>query len=411
MTGRAVFPQVHVEAVVFFTHTQFFNTGLQNVVVILTLAAADDLADTGNQAVHSGNGFAVGIQLHVESLNFLGIVGDENGTLENLFRQETLMLGLQVAAPVDRVLKLCVMLLQNLHGIGIGNVTKIGVQHMVQPLQQTLIDKGVEEVHFLRSMLQNVGDDVLDHILGQMHIVFQISKGDFRFDHPEFSGVPGGVGILCPEGGAKGVDVTESHGIGFTVQLAGNRQIGGLAKEILAEVHLAILGFGNVVQVQGGHLEHFTGALTVGTGNEGRMDIDEIPLLEELVDGICSQGPYTKYSLEHIGTGTQMGHGAQKFHRVALFLHGIVAGGGTLNGYLGRLNFKGLLGIGGQQDFTLDDQSGTHVYFGNFLEIFHGVMIDHLDGSKKSAVIHNDEAKLLAGANRAHPAADGDFAA
>lgn len=62
------------------------------------------------------------------------------------------------------------------------------------------------------------------------------------------------------------------------LRLAGNRQVGGLAEEVLAEIHLAVFGFGDIVQVQGGHLEHFTGTLAVGAGNQGRVDIHKVPL-------------------------------------------------------------------------------------------------------------------------------------
>ena len=43
------------------------------------------------------------------------------------------------------------------------------------------------------------------------------------------------------------------------------------------------------------------------------MNIHKIPLLEILVNGVCNQGAHTEYSLEGIGSGTQMGDGAQVF--------------------------------------------------------------------------------------------------
>ena len=161
--------------------------------------------------------------------------------------------------------------------------------------------------------------------------------------------MPGGVGVLCPEGGAEGIDVLESHGEGLAVELAGNRQVGGLTEEILAEIHLAVFGFGNVVQVKRSYLEHFSGTLAVGAGNQGRMDIHKVPLLEELMDGIGSQAAHAEHRLEQVGAGAQMGHGTQKFYAVALLLHGVVAGGLTFHYHAGSLNLKGLGGIGGQQ--------------------------------------------------------------
>ncbi len=40
-------------------------------------------------------------------------------------------------------------------------------------------------------------------------------------------------------------------------------RLAGLPKEVLAVVHLAVLGAGRVLQVQGGHPEHLAGALAV----------------------------------------------------------------------------------------------------------------------------------------------------
>ena len=48
------------------------------------------------------------------------------------------------------------------------------------------------------------------------------------------------------------------------------------------------------------------------------------------------------------------------------------------------------------------------VDFGNFLEVFDGVVINHLDGGKIGTVVQDDEAELLGGAAVAHPATDGD---
>ena len=260
-------------------------------------------------------------------------------------------------------------------------------------------------------MLQHIGDDEFDHVLRQAHIVIQVGKGDLRLDHPELSGMPGGVGVLRPEGGAEGVDVLKGHGKGFTVELAGDGEVGGLAEEILAEIHLAVLGLGDVVQVEGGHLEHFARALAVGAGDQGRVDIDKVPLLEEFMDGVGRQTADTEHCLEQIGAGPQMGHGAQELHAVALFLHGIVAGGIALNHHRGSLNFKRLLGIGRQQHTALHNQRRAHVHLGNGLEILHGIGINHLNRGEISTVIQGNKAKLFALSIESNPAANLHFLA
>ena len=127
MTGGAVLAQIQVEAIVLRLHAQLLDAVFQDVVVILTLAAADDLADAGNQAVHGGHGLTVGVQLHVEGLDLLGVVRDEDGLLEDHFRQVPLVFGLQVAAPVDGILELVVVLLQDLDGVGVGDAAEVAV--------------------------------------------------------------------------------------------------------------------------------------------------------------------------------------------------------------------------------------------------------------------------------------------
>ena len=93
---------------------------------------------------------------------------------------------------------------------------------------------------------------------------------------------------------------------------------------------------------------------------------------------------------------------------MALLLQGIVAGGGALHGNGIRLDLKGLLCVGSENQLAGDDKSSTHVGLGDLLEIVHGVVVNHLDGGEISTVIQHDKAKLLAGPDGAHPAADGD---
>ena len=321
------------------------------------------------------------------------------------------MLRLQVAAPVDGVLKLVVVLFQKGNGVGVGDTAKFVVQDVVQPVKQPLVDEFVEKVHFLGGVLQNVGDDILDHGLGQLHVILQIGEGDFRLDHPEFGGMAGGVGVFRAEGGAEGVDVAESHGEGLGVELAGNGQVGGLAEEVLRIIDLAVLGLGDVVQVKGGDLEHFSRALAVGAGDQGRVNVDKIPILEELVDGHGGKAADAEYRLEGVGAGTQMVDGAQELHGVALGLEGVVAGGGAFHRDLLGLNLKGLLGVRGENQRAANDQGGADVDFGNLLEIFQGVVIHHLHGGEISTVVQDDKAKLLAAPAVSHPAADVHFGA
>ena len=114
---------------------------------------------------------------------------------------------------------------------------------------QALVDELVEEGHLLRRVVQDVGDDELDHILGELHVVGEVGKRDLRLDHPELGRVAGGVGVFGAEGRAEGIDVAEGLREGLAVELAGDGQVRLLAEEVLAVVDLAVLGAGQVVKI------------------------------------------------------------------------------------------------------------------------------------------------------------------
>ena len=283
VTAGAVAAQVAVPPVILRVHAQLLDAALQNVQPLLALAAADDLADAGHQTVCRGHGLAVVVQAHVEGLDLLGIVGDEHGALEHLLGEIALVLGLQIGAPIYLIVELVIVLLQDLHRVGVADAAEIGGGHMLQTFLQPLVHEAVEEVDLLRAALQHPADDEFDHGLGHVHVACQIAEGHLRLDHPELGGVALGVGVLGPEGGAEGVHIAEGHGEVLGVQLAGNGQAGLFAEEVLAVIHLTVLGLGYVVQIQRRHLEHLAGALAVRAGDDGGLDIDKAVALEELV--------------------------------------------------------------------------------------------------------------------------------
>ena len=131
MACRAVTAQIQIELIIFLVQSQLFHTLLQDLQIVLTLAAADDLADTGYEAVHSCYGLAVFVQLHIERLDLLRIIGYEYRSLEFFLRQVSLMLGLQIASPEYLVIEFVVVLLQDLDRLGIGYMTEIRIYHML----------------------------------------------------------------------------------------------------------------------------------------------------------------------------------------------------------------------------------------------------------------------------------------
>ena len=132
VTGGAVFAQIQVELVILFLQSQLVHAGKQLLVVVLTLASADDFADARNQTVHSGNGLAILVQFHIECLDLLWIIGYEYRFLEDLLGQVTLMLSLKIAAPEYLVIKLVIVLFQKLDCFRVGNMAKLGVQDRVE---------------------------------------------------------------------------------------------------------------------------------------------------------------------------------------------------------------------------------------------------------------------------------------
>ena len=412
MLAGAVAPQVAVPPVILGLHAQLLDAALQQLQTLLALAAADDLADAGDQAVRGGHGLAVVVHAHVERLDLLGIIGDEHGALIDLLGEIPLVLGLQVAAPEHLVVELVVVLLQNGDGLGVGHPPEVGVGHMLQTLDQALVHEAVEEGQLVGALPHDFLDNELDHGLGHIHVALQVGEGHFRLDHPELGGVALGVGVLSPEGGAEGVHIAEGHGEVFGVQLAGDGQVSGLAEEVLGVVDGAVLIAGRILGVQGGDPEHLTGAFAVAGGDDGGVDIDKAPLLEKLVDGVGRHAPHPEGGGEQVGPRTQVLDGPQELHAVALLLQGIVGGGGALYLDFAGLQLQGLLGLGGQHHGAGDDQGGAHVLGGDVLIVFQAAGLhDDLEVLEAGAVVQFHEAEVLHVPDGAGPAAHGDFLA
>src|SRR5699024_3818857 len=123
----AVAAQIQVPPVILGLHAQLFDAALQQVQPLLALAAADDLADAGHQTVRRGDGLAVVVKAHVESLDILGVIGDEHGLFEDLLGEIALVLRLQVAAPGHGELEVLSALAQEFHGLSVADAAEIGI--------------------------------------------------------------------------------------------------------------------------------------------------------------------------------------------------------------------------------------------------------------------------------------------
>ena len=409
MARGAVLSEIQIEVVGGLVHAQLLDALLQQLVAVLTLASADDLADTGDQAIHSSDGLSVLVQLHVESLDLLRVVGDEDGLLEDLLGEAALVLGLQIAAPEHLVIETIVVLLQDLDGLGVGDAAKIGIHHVVQTIQQSLVHKAVEEVHLLRAVLQHIADHIFQHGLGQLHIVLKIREGDLRLDHPELRRMACGVGILGAEGGAEGVNRTECLAEGLHVQLTADSKVRLLAEEVLTVVHLAVRSLRDIVQVKGGDVEHLARAFSVAGGDQRSVDIHKTALLEEAVDRVGQNGAHPERRLEQVGAGAKMGDGPEELRRVALFLQRIIRSGSALDGDFLSLDLKRLLRLGRRHQLTADDEGSSDVDLADLCKVRHGIVIDHLQLLKERAVADHQETESLGVPVGTDPSADSDL--
>ena len=99
MSCGTVFSQIQIESVILLFESQLFHTPGELLIVILSLASADDLSDARYKAVYCGNGLPIVVLLHVERLDLLRIIRNEYRALVDLFCQITLMLCLEITSP------------------------------------------------------------------------------------------------------------------------------------------------------------------------------------------------------------------------------------------------------------------------------------------------------------------------
>ena len=223
----------------------------------------------------------------------------------------------------------------------------------------------------------------------------------------------GGKALLRTESGAEGVHLAKGHGHGLGLQLAGNGQVDGLLKEVLAVIHGAVLVLGHVLQVQRGDLEHLTGTFAVGSGQQGRVGVDEAVLLEELVDGVGSHAAHAECGVEGVGAGAQGGHGAQILHAHLLFLQGVLVCGAVAQDlHAVGVQLKGLLCLRGQDDAAHDAQAAVQAGVDDLLVVCQLACLQHdLQGLEAAAVRQGDEADVLGITDVLGPAAHGDHRA
>lgn len=106
---------------------------------------------------------------------------------------------------------------------------------------QVLLFPVSEEINIGSVVQKDVPQAVFEVIFSQIHVIGQVSEGNFRFNHPELGQMAGSVGVFSSESRSKGVDVTHSTVVVLNCQLTRDGEVGGLIKEVFSIVHLALM--------------------------------------------------------------------------------------------------------------------------------------------------------------------------
>ena len=328
-----------------------------------------------------------------------------------LLHEVALVLRLKVAAPVAGKFELAARSLQNLDAFGIVESFELVVQHELQPRDQLLIPHLVHELQILAAVLQRIADQVFEELLGQLHIVLQLVERHLRLDHPELGEVARRVGVLGTERGAEGVDPPQRQRAQLAFELARHGEVAGFAEEILRIVDLALLGTGQVVQIERRHLEHRPRTFTVGSCYQRRIPVIETAVVEELVNGEGHRMADAQYRAEGIGTRTQVGDVAQEFERMAFFLQRVGRRvGRAVNLNRGGLHLDALSLAGRLHEPAVDTDAGARGDLPHRLGVELLQLDDHLDVGHARTVVQGDEGNVLVTTLGAHPPLDGHIA-
>ena len=327
-----------------------------------------------------------------------------------LFSQVALMLGLHVHAPVGAVFELLAAVFEDLDRIGIADACEIAVAHMGQALNESLVNKIIQELELFRAALHDVADHIANHGFSEFHVIFEVRKGDLRLDHPELGRMALGVTLLGAESGAESIDIAESHAESFAVQLAGYGQIGGLAEEVFLEIHIALVVTRRISGIQSGDTEHFACAFSITGCDQRCMHVYEATLAKEAVDALCRDRTDAEHRTEQVGARAQMCLCAQVFDSMTLLLQRV--------GRISHADDCDLIGFQLEWLFHFRRQAQRAFHadgtaqgdLDDLTEVGHTFVQDNLQVLKETAVIHFNKGKCLAVTHGAHPAGYGDLA-
>ncbi len=395
---------VHELGIVFLTHgTAYYLAYLREEDIGALHGLLHRAAFEGRHGV---------VNLHIEGLYLLGIVGHDDGLAEVLLHEIAFVLAGEVVTPLARELELLLSradsFLQYLNALGVGEAHEGLCEHALQTGEESLVDHAVEELKVVAAIVESPAHAVLDEVLLEVHEVVEVHKSHLGFYHPELGKVAGRVAVFGTEGGTEGVDGTESSGTELALELSAYGEGGLLAEEVVVVDDAAVLVHAEVVEVLSGDLKHLARPFAVAGCDEGSVEVEVSVLVEVGVYGHRHVVTDAHDGSEGVSAQTQVGMLAHIFEALSLLLHGIVGVACAKDLNLGRLHLARLTCGRTLHEGALDGEAGSR---SDEAEEFGGELCgvaDHLYVLYGAAVVEGDEEDVLALALGAYPAHDGD---
>src|SRR5574344_730311 len=405
--ASAIATGVEVPQHIFHGDVEFLDACHEFFVVLFTHGAADDFANLREKHVGALHRFAVGVLLHVESLDFLGVVNHNDRFLEVFFHQIAFVFAGEVDTPIDWEFKLLSVFdgfFEYADTFGVGKTHKVGGDDTLEAFDEARVDHLIEESQVIGTVVESPFDAEFDKFFFESGEVFNVVEGYFGFHHPEFGQVAWSVAVCGAERGAEGVYAAQSGGAKFAFELAANGKAGLLAEEVLFVVDAAVFFAGRVVEVEGAHLEHIAGTVTVGTCDERSVEIVETFLVEESVNGISHVVAHAAHSAKGVGAEAQVANLAQKFHAVAFLLQGVCVGVGfAVEENVSGLNFHRLSGAHRLHQFTVYREAGARGDAAKEVFVEMSEVDNDLDIVDGRTVVEGNEGNVFVAAFGAHP--------
>ena len=165
----------------------------------------------------------IGVIFHVEGLGLYRVSVNQHGFVK-MSRDNSFLPTSEVFTPREGFSSI----FQDLHGLIIADDRKRGLN----PLKRGNIS--LQEAEFRLTGFENLLDDGHDHGFCQGHDGLQISKRNFRLDHPKLGKVPAGFRLFRTKSGATAINLAKSHSARLHVKLPALRQKGLVVPEIVS---------------------------------------------------------------------------------------------------------------------------------------------------------------------------------